>query len=175
MPRPPAVATESEYGRELFQELKRIREIARQHIKKAQTSQKEQYDKHSREPMITTGDLVMLKVDAKFKLDRSFRGPYRTHKVTLTCACIQPINSPDKEKIFVSLQRLSRCNSVALGDVKPWLGHGQTRKRRQVRARPESTEEESLGRSNSKSNDTTSSDGHVDPVTRSGRRVRKPA
>ena len=96
--------TESEYGRELFQELKRIREIARQYIKKAQISQKEQYDKHSREPMITTGDLVMLKVDAKFKLDHSFRGPYRVHKVTPTCACIQPINSPDKEKIFVYLQ-----------------------------------------------------------------------
>ena len=75
----------------------------------------------------------------------------------------------------MSLQRLSRCNSVALGDVKSWLGHGQTRKRRQVRAGPESTEEESLGRSNLKSNDTTSSDSHVDPVTRSGRRMRKPA
>ena len=31
VPRPPAVTTESEYGRELFQELKRIREIVRQH------------------------------------------------------------------------------------------------------------------------------------------------
>ena len=98
VPRPPAVATESEYGRELFQELKRIREIARQYIKKAQISQKEQYDKHSREPMITTGDLVMLKVDATFKLDRSFCGPYQVHKVTPTCACIQPINSSDKKR-----------------------------------------------------------------------------
>ena len=48
VPRQPAVTTESEYGRELFQELKRIREIARQHIKKAQSSQKEQYEKHSK-------------------------------------------------------------------------------------------------------------------------------
>ena len=76
MSRPPAVVTEFEYGRELFQELKRIREIARQHIKKAQNSQKEQYDKHSKESAIKVGDLVMLKVDAKFKLDRSFHGPY---------------------------------------------------------------------------------------------------
>ena len=37
----------------------------------------------------------MLKVDAKFKLDRSYRGPYRVHNVTSTCACIQLINSPD--------------------------------------------------------------------------------
>ena len=41
VPGPPAVITESEYGRELFQELKRIREIARQHIKKTQSSQEE--------------------------------------------------------------------------------------------------------------------------------------
>ena len=72
MPRPPAVTTESEYERELFQKLKRIREIARQHIKKAQSSQKEQYDKHSNESVIKVGDLVILKVDAKFKLDCSF-------------------------------------------------------------------------------------------------------
>ena len=88
VPRPPAVVTESEYGRALFQELKKVREIARQHIRKAQSSQKEQYDKHSKEPVIKAGDLVMLKVDAKFKLDRSFRGPYRVHNVTPTCACI---------------------------------------------------------------------------------------
>ena len=64
VPQPPAVATESEYGRELFQELKRIRETVRQQIKKAQTRQKEQYDKHSHEPVIKVDDLVMLKVDA---------------------------------------------------------------------------------------------------------------
>ena len=72
VPRPPAVATESEYGRELFQESKKIKEIARQHIQKTQSRQKEQYDKHS---VIKVCDLVMLKVDAKFKLDRSFCGP----------------------------------------------------------------------------------------------------
>ena len=130
VPRPPAVVTESEYERELrlFQELKRIREIPRQHIKKVLHSQKEQYDKHSKEPVIKVGDLVMLKVDAKFKLDCSFHGPYRVHNVTPTCACILTINSPDKEKIFVSLQRLSCCNSVELGNAKPWLGHGKARK-----------------------------------------------
>ena len=73
VPRPPAVTTESDYGRELFQELKRIREIAKQHINKAQSSQKDQYDKHSTEPVIKEGDLVMLKVDV---MDRSFHGTY---------------------------------------------------------------------------------------------------
>ena len=161
VPRPPAVTTESEYGRELFQELKRVREIARQHIRKAQTSQKEQYDKHSKEPVIKVGDLVMLKVDAKFKLDRSFRGPYRVHNVTSTCACIQPINSPDKEKIFVSLQRLSRCNSARVENAKPWLGHGRTRKRRQVRTRPDSSNKEI----NEELDSRDVSSDHTDSVT----------
>ena len=75
----------------------------------------------------------------------------------------------------MSLQRLSRCNSVALESVKPWLRHGKTRKRRQVRARPESTEEESHEGSNAGSSDVTNSDDHANPVTRRGRRVRKPA
>ena len=43
---------------------KNYRELVRQQIKKAQTRQKEQYDKHSHEPVIKVDDLVMLKVDA---------------------------------------------------------------------------------------------------------------
>ena len=43
------------------------------------------------------GDLVMLTVDPKFKLDLAFHGPYRVHQVTSTRACIQPVNQPDKE------------------------------------------------------------------------------
>ena len=85
---------QSEYGRELFKELKSIRQLARQHIKKAQVSPKKEYDKHSKEPVIRVGDLVMLKVDPKFKLDRSFQGPYRVHSVPATCASIQPVNCP---------------------------------------------------------------------------------
>ena len=34
IPRPPAITTESEYGRELLKELKSIRALAGQHIKK---------------------------------------------------------------------------------------------------------------------------------------------
>ena len=86
---------ESEYERELFREMKRIRELARQKIKKAQDSQKHQYDKGAKESRIGVGDLVMLKVDPKFKLDRNFHGPYRVHGVTSTSARIQLINNPD--------------------------------------------------------------------------------
>ena len=115
----------------------------------------------------------MLKVDAKFKLDRSYRGPYRVHNVTSTCACIQPINSPDKEKIFVSLQQLSRCDSVGLASAKPWLGHGRTRKRPLIRPRPEATAKEVNNESSSRANDTDSLETHSS-VTRRGRIVKKP-
>ena len=51
----------------------------------AQVNQKEQYDKRWKEPVIKVDDLVMLKVDPRFKLDHSFWGQYRVHSVT---ACI---------------------------------------------------------------------------------------
>jgi len=53
------VTVESEDGRELFQELKRARNLARQNIRKAQGSQKRQYDRHAKETGIKESDLVM--------------------------------------------------------------------------------------------------------------------
>lgn len=41
----------------------------KQRIKKAQKSQKDQYDRNVRESKIRVGDLVMLKVEPTFKLD----------------------------------------------------------------------------------------------------------
>ena len=109
---------------------------------KAQSSQKSQYDKTaSSDVKIQEGDLVMLKIEPRFKLDRPFRGPYRVHTVTATCAHIKLINKPDAELLTVSLQRLSRCRSQDIGTVKPWVGHGQTRTRRQIK---KSQEPESL-------------------------------
>ena len=48
-PKPPAVTGESEFGRKLFQELKKARELARQSIKNSQASQKKQCDKHAKQ------------------------------------------------------------------------------------------------------------------------------
>jgi len=94
LPKPKAVTLESEYGKELFKELKQVRALAKQSIAKAQNVQKQQYDKRVKESKISIGELVMLKVDPKFKLDRQFRGPYRVHTVTATCAYVQLINMP---------------------------------------------------------------------------------
>ena len=143
--------------------MKRIRQVVRQRIQKAQKSQKYQYDKHVKESKIEVGDLVMLRVEPTFKLDRTFRGPYRVHNVTSTCAGIQPINSRNEETIFVSLQRLSRCHASMLENIKPWLGQGKKRRRRRVRPRADANDPVTVPRT-----DTDES------TTRSGRVVRKP-
>ena len=169
-PKVKALTIESEYGRELFQEMKQVRKVVKQRIEKAQKSQKDQYDKHVKESKIGVGDLVMLKVEPAFKLDRTFQGPYRVHDVTPTCASIQPINSPNEETIFVSLQRLSRCHRTMLENTKPWLGHGKSRRRRKVRPRKD--------HSNPGIDESHSCEDEVatdqETVTRRGRAVRKP-
>ena len=40
----------------------------------------------------------MLKVEPRFKLDRSYRGPYRVQGVTPTNVFIRPVNDPNGEK-----------------------------------------------------------------------------
>ena len=110
---------ESVYGKELFKELKQVHQLAKQNISKAQFGQKVQYDKGTSEVKITEEDLVMLKVEPRFKLDRTYRGSYHVQGVTSTCATIVPINTPDGEVINVSLQRLLRCRGEHLSTVYP--------------------------------------------------------
>ena len=88
-------------------------------------------------------DLVMMKVEPKFRLDCTYKGPYRVLDVTSTNAIIQKVNDPDSEKLNVSLQRLSKCDRQ-LSEEVPWMGHGRSR-RRQIRktARPNFTEQQS--------------------------------
>ena len=126
-PRVSCPTVETHYGRSLFKELGQACHLARQNIMKAHSSQKHQYNKTaSSEQKILEGDLMMLRVEPHFKLYQPFRGPYRVHTVTSTCAHIKLINQPDAELITVSLQRLSRCRSQEIGKKKPWIGHGRT-------------------------------------------------
>ena len=68
---------------------------------------------------------MMLKVEPRFKLDRSFRGPFRVYTVTATCTHIRPVNKPDDDLITVSLQCLSHCQGGRLNTTTPWMGHGK--------------------------------------------------
>lgn len=169
VPRVKCPTVETDYGRELFKELRQAQQLARQNIVRAQASQKSQYDKSATSDLkIQEGDLVMLKVEPSFKLDRPFRGPYRVHRVTSTCAHIRLINQPDAELITVSLQRLSRCRSQDISTVKPWVGHGRTRKRRQLRRTTK-------GESSMTGSYTSSEDIVPEVKTRRGRIITKPA
>jgi len=161
---------ESVYGRELFRELKQVREIARRNISRAQFGQKVQYDKSASEVKISEADLVMLKVEPRFKIDHTFRGPYHVTGVTSTCATIVPINTPDGEVINVSLQRLSRCKGERLSTAQPWMGHGRMHKRRQLRRNKKPQVDQKQG---SKTGNV-SANLSLGTTTRSGRQVKKP-
>jgi len=72
----------------------------------------------------------MMKVEPKFYLYHTFRGPYRVLDVTPTNAIIQKVNDPSAKKLNGFLQRLSKCDNQ-LSEEVPWMGHGRTRRRRQ--------------------------------------------
>ena len=123
----PLPALETDYARELFKELKQARQLAQKTIEKSQRQQKIQYDKGARDPQVQEGDLVMLKVKPRFRLDRSYKGPYRVVSVTATNVFIHPLNDPE-DQITVSLQRVSKCDNN-LANVMPWMGHSKSRRR----------------------------------------------
>ena len=59
---------ETGYARELFSDLKYVRKLAQENVKKAQRKQKLSYDKSAKGPTIKVNYLVMLKVEPSFKL-----------------------------------------------------------------------------------------------------------
>ena len=123
---------ETDFAKELFAGTKRARQLAKQSIGRAQKAQKQQYDKNSTIPAITEGDLVMLRVEPKFKLDKTYRGHYRVTGVTQINVLIRPINDPNGEVLDVSIQRVSKCKEQ-LSTSTPWMGHGPGRGRRQIK------------------------------------------
>ena len=118
---------ESEYAKELAEELKLVRSLARKNIRAKQKEQKKHYDRRSKIKDMKIGDLVMLKTQPRFRLDRSFKGPFVVQSVTSTNAVIKAKDIEDAEEIR---QRLSIC-SDEMKHSTPWIGHGnRLRKRR---------------------------------------------
>ena len=114
----------SEYGKTLFQELKQIHDIARKNIQQAQISQKKQYDKGCHPVSVEVGDTVLVKVPPKFKLDRTYHGPYRVYEVTGTNVKVKPVSTPDVEPRTISLQQVSKCKGNFSAN-QFWYGHTQ--------------------------------------------------
>ena len=77
----------------------------------------------------------MMKVEPRFKLDRSYKGPYRVTEVTATNGIVKPMNGPDKDTMIVPIQRLSKCHQPFPEDAIPWTGHSKSRRCRVIRGR----------------------------------------
>jgi len=110
----------------LCKDLKVTRELASKSIKKAQTGQKSQYDKGFKERELKRGDLVVLNVQPRFKLDR---GPFEV--VTSTNAVIKLLNDKNAKLWNVFRQRLSKCHPCIEG-AQPWVGNSRKLRRHRV-------------------------------------------
>ena len=163
----PIVATA--YAQELSKELQRARAIAKSNIQKAQKEQKKHYDRKSKECELEVGDLVKLKVQPRFKLDRSYKGPFTVESLTATNAVIWMSNDSSAEPWNISCQRLSKCYP-GMEQVTPWIGHANKLQRRRRIKRLKSSEVKGLGQNQSDSTEQPS--GTV--RTRCGRSIKKP-
>ena len=88
---------------------------AQENIKSAQVKQKQNYDRHSKEIQYEIQyDRVMVYMPSAvkgkaWKLARPFYGPYRVLAATPTNLEVKPVDKPDAESIFVSLDRIRPC------------------------------------------------------------------
>ena len=159
----PIVATD--YGKELSLELKRARQAAKVNIQK---DQKKYYDQNCKNCELKVGDLVMLKVQSRFKLDRSYKGPFTIQSLTVTNAVIRLANDDSAEPWNVSRQRLSKCHP-GMEQVKPWIGRANKLRRRRRIRRPNVLKERTSGATSG-----TATQMPETTTTRSGRTVKRP-
>ena len=96
---------ETDFGRELARELKHTQELT----KNIQSAQKQCYDRGVKEVDSQVGDLVMLKVELRFRLDRTYKGPLKIKSLTSTNAVIALKDNDNVDAMNVSRQRLSKC------------------------------------------------------------------
>ena len=158
---------ESEYAKELAKELKQVKALAQKNIQTKQSEQKRYYDRRSKIKDLKIGDIVMLKTQSRFRLDRSFKGPFVVQSVTSTNAVIRAKDIEDAEEINVFRQRLSIC-SDEMKHSTPWIGHGnRLRKRRQIWKRKPNEQQAGAYEEQREA-------PHPKTVTRSGRQVNKP-
>ena len=133
-PRTPYMIDVDNYKTELVTSMSDAWKIAQENIKVAQTKQKTQYDKRSKESKFSVGDRVMTYMPGavqgkNWKLSRPFYGPYRILSLTPTNAEIRLVDKPSDPAIFVSLNRLRPCYSE-LSDVS-WSGKSKRHRKKQ--------------------------------------------
>ena len=108
---------------------------------------------------LNVGNLVMLKTAPRFRLDRSYKGPFRIKSLTST---------------NVSRQRLSLCKAE-MSNATPWARHsGRLRKRRQVRCNSKINNLEVTDQNDQKNMEVTEQN-NIAKFSRFGRPIKKPA
>ena len=165
VPRPQFPVVESDYALALEKELK-IRSVTKKNVEAAQRRQKKYYDKAAKDNGLTVGDLVMLKVQPKFKLDRHYKGPFIIKALTDTNAVIQIKTDVNAEELNVLRQSLSKCGG-AMSNAKPWIRQSGKLKKRQVVRKPVLPDDEALQEDSPVPAPTV--------TTKCGRKVRRPA
>ena len=95
---------ETEYGAALEKELKEVRLLAKKNLQVAQRKQKIQYDRGVKFVDLMVGNLVMLSVQPRYKLDRRFKGPFVFESLTKTNAVIRVKGDKSSEPWNVSRQ-----------------------------------------------------------------------
>ena len=107
--------------KKVSKELKRAWAVAKDNIQKAQKNHRRHYDHKSKECKLKVGSLVMLKVQPRFKLDRSYKGLFTVESLTAINAVIKVRGDSSARPCNVSRQCLSKCHS-GMEQVKPWIG-----------------------------------------------------
>ena len=161
-PTSPYNVNPDDYKIELMASLTNAWKLAKDHIVKAQQSQKHYYDRKSKPTSLKVGDRVMVFMPAEVrgknrKLVRPFHGPYRVLNLTPTNAEVRLVDHPNDASLFVALNRLRPCYTE-LGDGT-WTGR---RKRTKRHARTRS--EQKCSKPKAANRSTIERDG---PVTRS--------
>ena len=107
-----------DYKLEIIAHMSSAWQAARDHIRVAQSKQKQNYDKHKRatHPHVSGGDHVMLYVPAErsgkaYKFARPFRGPYRVIRVLPNEVQLVLISKPKVRSIRVSLDRVRQVEA----------------------------------------------------------------
>ena len=118
---------------------------AQENIKSAQKKQKRYYDRHSKESQYQVGDRVMVYMPSAvkgkaWKLARPFYGPYRVLATTPTNLEVKPVDKPEADAIFVSLDRIIRPCYPELPDVS-WCGN---EKRKRNKKKPQAEKDTEL-------------------------------
>ena len=120
-----------DYKTEFLVSLSKAHKIALENIRKAQTKQKEFYDRHSGDNEFKVGERVMVYMPGDvtgkdWKLARPYHGPFRIATITPTNAEVVLIEKPSDPPLFVSISRLRRCYPE-MSDTS-WTGRKRGRK-----------------------------------------------